>query len=78
MSPKGVTAPLEVRYHGEKLHHAITVNVINIAKHIEATKIASRLNLRSRLDTLPPCRYRRDNGKAFLHGYGSSATTRDN
>jgi len=38
MTPKDVPTPLEVRYHGEKLHHVITVNVINIAKHIEATK----------------------------------------
>jgi len=42
MTPKDVPTPLEVRYHGEKLHHVITVNVINIAKHIEATKITSR------------------------------------
>jgi hypothetical protein len=34
---------------GGKLHHVITVNVINIAKDIEATKITSRLNIRSRL-----------------------------
>ena len=57
----GVPTPLEVRYHGEKVHHVITVNVINIAKHIEATKITSRLNLRIRLWYLasqplsPPC-----------------------
>jgi hypothetical protein len=49
MRLKDVPAPLEVRYHGAKLHHVITFNVINIAKHIEATKIASRLNIRSRL-----------------------------
>jgi hypothetical protein len=42
MRLKDVPAPLEVRYHGGKLHHVITVNVINIAKDIEATKITSR------------------------------------
>jgi hypothetical protein len=28
---------------GEKLHHVITVNVINIATHIEATQITSKV-----------------------------------
>jgi hypothetical protein len=49
MTPKDVPAPRGVRYHGEKPHHVITINVINITKNIEAARITSRLNLRIRL-----------------------------